>query len=79
MFNPGKPLGTILTNADGRTDAPLLMDAELTVGVYELVFKVGECLFLGSAKPFLDRIPLQFGIADPTALSCATTGFTLVV
>jgi len=35
-------LKTILTNADGRTDAPLLMDAELTVGVYELVFKVGE-------------------------------------
>jgi len=58
------------------------MDAELTVGVYELVFKVGEyCLFLGSLSdpPFLDRIPLQFGIADPTALSCATTGFTLVV
>jgi len=52
-----------------RTDAPLLMDAELTVGVYELVFKVGEfCLFLGSAKRSASRShPAQFGIADPTA------------
>jgi len=59
------------------------MDAELTVGVYELVFKVGEYFACFSDPlsdpPFLDRIPLQFGIADPTALSCATTGFTLVV
>jgi len=51
--------------------------------VYELVFKVGEYFACFSDPlsdpPFLDRIPLQFGIADPTALSCATTGFTLVV
>ena len=64
-------LKTIVTNADGRTDAPLLVDADLTVGVYELVFKVGEYFARFSdancAPPFLDRIPLQFGIADPTA------------
>lgn len=64
-------LKTIVTNADGRTDAPLLVDAELTVGVYELVFKVGEYFARFSDAlsdpPFLDRIPLQFGIADPTA------------
>lgn len=61
----------IVTNADGRTDAPLLADAELKVGVYELVFKVGEYFARFSDAncdpPFLDRIPLQFGIADPTA------------
>jgi len=47
---------------------PMLMDAELTVGVYELVFKVGEYFACFSDPlsdpPFLDRIPLQFGIAD---------------
>ena len=35
-------LKTLVTNTDGRTDAPLLVDAELHVGVYELVFNVGE-------------------------------------
>lgn len=63
-------LRTIMTNADGRTDAPLLVDAELTVGLYELVFEVGEYFArfsdVLSDPPFLNRIPLQFGIADPT-------------
>ena len=63
-------LKSIVTNADGRTDAPLLVDAELTVGVYELVFKVGEYFARFSDAlpnpPFLNCIPLQFGIADPT-------------
>lgn len=64
-------LKTMITNADGRTDAPLLVDTELTVGLYELVFKVGEYFARFSdalsEQPFLDRIPIQFGIADPTA------------
>lgn len=61
-------LKTVHTNSDGRTDAPLLMDSEFQVGVYELVFFVGEyfdqhCENLPNPR-FLDRIPLQFGIAD---------------
>lgn len=64
-------LKTSVTNADGRTDAPLLVDAELIVGIYELVFKVGEYFARFPDKlpdpPFLDRIPLQFGISDMTA------------
>lgn len=62
-------LKTTVTNVDGRTDTPMLADAELTVGVYELVFKVGEYFAHSDAlpdPPFLDRIPIQFGIADPT-------------
>ena len=35
-------LKTVRTNADGRTPEPLLADDELTIGVYELVFAVGE-------------------------------------
>lgn len=63
-----KLLKTVRTNADGRTDAPLLMDSELQIGVYELVFFVGQyfdqrCENLPS-PPFLDRVPIRFGIAD---------------
>ena len=57
------------TNADGRTDAPLLGDDELAGGVYELVFAVGE-YFAGEGipdPPFLGRVPVRFGIADPTS------------
>ncbi len=56
------------TNADGRTDVPLVMDAAFVAGVYELVFAVGE-YFAGHSVldplPFLDRVPVRFGIADP--------------
>ena len=62
-------LKTLRTNADGRTNAPLLADDELMTGVYELVFAVGEYFAAQSVvmatPPFLDRVPVQFGIADP--------------
>jgi 5-hydroxyisourate hydrolase len=64
-----RPLKTIRTNADGRTDAQLLGDDEVDGGVYELVFGVGE-YFAGEEipdPPFLGRVPVRFGIADPTA------------
>ena len=59
------------TNADGRTDAPLLAAAEARVGTYELSFHVGA-YFRGSGAPtaeppFLDRVPIRFAIADPAA------------
>lgn len=58
----------VLTNADGRTDEPLLEGAALTPGVYELSFRVGE--YFGESDdtggfPFLDVVPLRFGIGDP--------------
>uniref|UniRef100_A0A832H0P7 5-hydroxyisourate hydrolase n=1 Tax=Oscillatoriales cyanobacterium SpSt-402 TaxID=2282168 RepID=A0A832H0P7_9CYAN len=63
-------LKTTVTNADGRTDAPLLTDDEFQSGIYELVFIVGEYFSQLLANtpnpPFLDRIPIQFGIADST-------------
>lgn len=58
------------TNADGRTDAPLLEGDELESGTYEIVFGVGE-YFAGTEgatnPPFLDRVPIRFGVADPSA------------
>ncbi|PSB35216.1 hydroxyisourate hydrolase [Stenomitos frigidus] len=64
-------LKTVLTNADGRTDSPLLTDEALQVGVYELVFSVGAYFAQHLPDlpnpPFLNEIPIQFGIADPKA------------
>lgn len=61
----------MVTNADGRTEAPLLEGAALTAGIYELVFFAGDYLRaagLGQAEPlFLDEIPVRFGISDPAA------------
>lgn len=64
-------LKTVTTNADGRTDAPLLEADTFQSGVYELVFAVGDYFKTQVSPlpdpPFLDRIPIQFGIADATA------------
>ena len=65
-----RPLKRVETNADGRTDAPLLGGGEFEAGLYEIVFDVGG-YFAGepgvSDPPFLDRVPIRFGIADPSA------------
>jgi 5-hydroxyisourate hydrolase len=59
---------TAVTNADGRTDTPLLEGAALTAGLYELVFAAGDYLrSTGQARDgalFLDEIPVRFGVAD---------------
>lgn len=56
------------TNADGRTDAPMLAGGDLTEGIYELVFAAGAYLRTSgqaAGKPlFLDEIPIRFGIPD---------------
>ena len=64
-------LSVVRTNAQGRTDAPLLAGDALLAGTYELVFAVGDYFAaVGRANaeiPFLDSVPLRFGIADPDA------------
>ncbi len=67
----GAEIKTILTNADGRADAPLLEGEALKPGIYELVFHAGDYLDrtvpgLGEPK-FLDLIPIRFGVSDQTA------------
>ncbi len=66
-----KLLKTVLTNANGRTDEPLLMDSEFVVGRYELVFVIGTYFAAlqvpTSTPPFLDEVPVRFGLADPDA------------
>jgi len=57
-----------ITNHDGRTDAPILMDAAFGAGDYELRFSVGD-YFAGqpvavSEPPFLNIVPVRFSITD---------------
>ena len=63
------PLKSVQTNADGRTDGPLLPREEFAVGLYEIVFDVAG--YFGDKDlpdpPFLGRVPIRFGIADPEA------------
>lgn len=64
-------VGETVTNADGRTDAPILGAAAFRTGIYELVFEAGAYLRaqgLAGAEPlFLDEIPIRFGMADAQA------------
>lgn len=62
---------TTTTNADGRTDAPLLIGEAMGSGEYELRFWVGEYFAaLNPAlpnPPFLNQVPIRFGIAEANA------------
>jgi 5-hydroxyisourate hydrolase len=57
-------LKTVRTNADGRTDEPLLAGESIPAGVYELVFAVGR-YFASTGTPFLGDVVVRFGIEDP--------------
>ena len=57
-----------VTNADGRTDAPVLAAGAMTPGVYELVFDVSGYFAARGVEgevPFLGVIPIRFGIDSP--------------
>ncbi|GHD98807.1 5-hydroxyisourate hydrolase [Defluviimonas sp. 20V17] len=61
-------IAAAVTNADGRTDAPILPRAQFAAGSYELVFFAGAYLRrtgqAGADPLFLDVIPIRFGISD---------------
>jgi len=62
---------TMVTNADGRTNSPILPSSGFTIGVYELVFQTGDYLERTAAPQdapfFLSEIPIRFGVNDPQA------------
>jgi 5-hydroxyisourate hydrolase len=63
---------TVVTNADGRVDGgPILVGESFKTGTYELLFHAGDYLRgTGVAlphPPFLDLVPIRFGIADESA------------
>ena len=58
-----------ITNADGRTDSPLLAGDVIPPGRYRITFYAGD-YFRGRGlqlpdPPFVDVVQLHFGIADP--------------
>lgn len=61
-------LKDVVTNLDGRIDAPLLEGEDFVVGRYELLFHAGNYFHAqGISLPetlFLDEIPIRFGISN---------------
>jgi 2-oxo-4-hydroxy-4-carboxy-5-ureidoimidazoline decarboxylase len=72
LFEAGRSAYSLLaeavTNADGRTDAPLLAGGPLRIGRYELRFHIGEYFARNGAKlpepAFLDVVPVRFAIGE---------------
>ena len=64
-----RPLKSLVTNKDGRTDAPLLAGQPLPIAQYELLFHVGAYFRAQNAgladPPFLDLVPIRFAVSEP--------------
>ena len=62
-------VASAVTNADGRTDRPLIGERPLPIGRYELRFAIGDHYrsrgIDSGNPPFLDIVPLRFSIAEP--------------
>ena len=67
--NERRVVARAVTNADGRTDQPLIAGRPLPIGRYELSFQVAAYFVAQRAPipdpPFLDTIPLRFAVAEP--------------
>ena len=61
-------LTSVSTNAEGRTDSPLLEGEKLTAGTYQLVFHVAD-YFRRRGDPdagrFLEHVPVVFVVDEP--------------
>jgi len=66
-----KLIADVVTNADGRTDKPLIIGDQARAGQFELIFHAADYFRRRRAEladpPFLDIIPIRFGVADPQA------------
>lgn len=62
-------IASATTNADGRTDSPLIAGRPLLIGRYELRFAIGNHYrsrgIDSGDPPYLDIVPLRFSIAEP--------------
>jgi 5-hydroxyisourate hydrolase len=64
LWFSGARVKTVVTNADGRTDAPLVAADAFAPGEYELIFHVGD--YFGGTG-FLDLVPVRFVVRDAGA------------
>jgi 5-hydroxyisourate hydrolase len=66
----GSLLKSLVLNADGRSDGPLLQGEDLVAGAYRLSFDVADYFRSQGVAlpdpPFLDVVHLDFGVADPS-------------
>lgn len=66
--NSHRKIAEAVTNADGRTDSPILPESDFKTGTYELIFFAGDYLResgMATEEPlFLDGIPIRFGMAE---------------
>jgi 5-hydroxyisourate hydrolase len=66
-----KRLHEVVTGKNGRTDQPLLSEADFRAGTYELVFAIGAYFsgqdVLSGDPPFLDAVTVRFTVSDPAA------------
>ena len=76
---------SVVTNADGRTDEPILGPNEAKVGQYQLAFHVDDYFRdrpgTAEADIFIDNPVVRFAIFDPTQhyhvpMLCAPGSFT---
>lgn len=68
LFRGSERLASTTTNADGRTDAPLLAGDAFTAGTYRIEFAVGDyfaSIANGDARNFLDVVPIVFVVVEP--------------
>jgi 5-hydroxyisourate hydrolase len=71
LYRVGQPDPVVVgtTDGDGRLGDPLLDAEGMRVGTYELVFHAADYLraqgLALADPPFLDRVVIRFGIADP--------------
>jgi 5-hydroxyisourate hydrolase len=73
-----RAIRTVRTNADGRTDGPLLEGDSFRAATYQLVFHVGKYF---QSPGFLDQVPVRFVIRDAAAhyhvpLLCSPWSYT---
>jgi len=64
-------LARMVTNADGRTDSPILPQPDYAPGRYELIFHCGPYLqgngLAEGPLMFLDEVPIRFAMSDAEA------------
>lgn len=69
LLGESRLIAKTVTNADGRTDMPLMDGRPLPIGNYELRFAIGDYfastnIAVGPQR-FLDIVPVRFGVAEP--------------
>ena len=66
--NSHRKIAEAVTNADGRTDGPILPQGKFKTGTYELIFFAGDYLRetgqAGADPLFLDGVPIRFGMSE---------------